>query len=132
MTTKKILIIDDHSEFRKMLGSFIEKQFKDIEIQEAATGEEGIEVAMEERPQIALIDIRLPRMDGIEAAQQIKQYAPGCHILMMSMFKENRYREFAGRNGEAFIDKDEIAEGLIPLLHKFLNRNKIQKQGGGK
>ena len=121
MTTRKILIVDDHKEFRETLRSFIEKRFEDAEITEAATGEEGVEAAREKKPRIALIDIHLPRMEGIEAVRRIKQCVPGCHILTMSLFKENRHREFLSKEVDAFVWKDGIADGLIPLLHRFLN-----------
>ncbi|MBI5415414.1 MAG: response regulator transcription factor [Candidatus Omnitrophica bacterium] len=120
MATKKILIVDDHREFRKTLRSFIARQFKNTEITEASTGEAGVEAARKKNPQIALVDIHLPRMEGIEAVQQIKQCAPACHIFTMSLFKENRYREFLSKEVEAFVWKDGIADGLIPLLRRFL------------
>lgn len=127
MVRKKILLIDDHNEFRTMLRMFIEKEFKDIELKEATTGEEGIEMAKKEMPHLALIDIRLPQMDGIQAAQQIKRYVPECQIVTMSMFQS--YQKFVTPAIVAFINKDEISTGLAPLLHKLLN-NGIHKQGG--
>ena len=121
MTTRKILIVDDHKEFRETLRSFIERRFEDTEITEAATGEEGVEAARKNKPRIALVDIHLPRMEGIDAVRRIKQCAPACHIFTMSLFKENRHREFLSKEVEAFVWKDGIADGLIPLLHRFLN-----------
>ncbi|MBI5149342.1 MAG: response regulator transcription factor [Candidatus Omnitrophica bacterium] len=120
MRANKILIVDDHKEFRKTLRSFIERQFKGIEIAEAATAEQGVVAARKNKPEIALVDIHLPRMGGMEALRQIKQYAPSCHILTMSLFKENRCREFLSEEVEAFIWKDEIADELIPLFHRLL------------
>ena len=122
MVKKTILLIDDHKEFREMLRLFIEKQFKEVEIKESATGEEGVEVAVKERPQVALIDICLPQMDGLQAARQIKQQVPGCHIITMSMLIDRNYQKFVAREMAAFIEKDEINEGLIPLLNRFLNK----------
>lgn len=123
MAIKNILIIDDHKEFREMLRSYIAGQIEDAEIKEAESGEEGIEVAIKESPQIALIDIRLPQMDGIQAARQIKQFVPSCHIVTMSMFQENRYQKFVFPEIEAFIEKDNIDGRLILLLRKLTQEN---------
>ena len=114
----RILIIDDHKAFRETLRSFIEKNFKDIEIKEASSAEEGIEVAIKEKPQIALVDIQLPKMDGIQAAQQIKRFIPTCQILTMSMFRAKDWK-FPSHAGIDFMDKNEIDVKLIPVLRKM-------------
>jgi len=120
----KILIIDDNKEFRDVLGLFVEKQVRGVRIREAGTGEEGVAMALKERPRIALIDIQLPQMDGIEAASQIKRRLPGCDIITMSMFA-NESRQSVKQGVLAFIGKDELDSKLIPLL------NKILETGGG-
>ncbi len=121
MTKKRILLIDDHKEFRDMLKVFIERRVPNIEILESQSGEEGIETAIKEKPQIALIDIRLPRLDGIQTARQIKQDVPECHIITMSMFKNNAHKGFVTQDVAAFLDKNEFDSELPSLLHKFLN-----------
>ena len=77
MSNKTILIVDDHKDFRQMLRSFIQNRFTDVDIKEAATGEEGVEVARNEKPDVSLVDVRLPGIDGIETARQIKESLPG-------------------------------------------------------
>ena len=124
MANKMILIIDDHKNFREMVRSFIEKRFQDADIKEAATGEEGVEVARSERPDISFIDIRLPGIDGIETARQIKQHVPECHIIAMSMFKQSSLQNLIAQKVIIFVNKDEIDSELIPLLQKFLNGQK--------
>ena len=126
MANKLVLIIDDHKNFRETLRSFIENQFKDIEIKEAATGEEGVEVAINEKPAISLIDVRLPGIDGIEAARQIKEHVPECQIITMSMFKQSSLQNLIAQKAIIFVNKDEIDSELIPLLYKFLDGHKTQ------
>lgn len=122
----KVLIIDDHKEFREMLRSFIQKQFKDVEIREASSGEEGVKLAIKENPRVSLIDIRLPGMDGIETSRQIKRWVPGCFIITMSMFKDSA-KEFLIPEAEAFVGKDEIDSGLLPCLYRLLDGKGIKK-----
>ena len=124
MAKKMILIIDDHKNFRETLRSFIENQFKDIEIKEASTGEEGVAMAINEKPDVSLIDLRLPGIDGIETARQIKQRVPECHIITMSMFKQSSLQNLIAQKAIIFVNKDEIDSELIPLLYKFLDGHK--------
>ena len=124
MSNKTILIIDDHKDFRDVVRSFIQRRFQDVNIKEAETGEEGVKMAMNEKPDVSLIDIRLPGIDGIEAARQIKQRIPGCQIITMSMFKHSSLQEFIAQKIIVFVNKDKIDSELIPLLYKFLNGHK--------
>ncbi len=129
MIKKTVLIIDDHKDFREMLRSFIEKRFQDVEIKEAGTGEEGVNMARAVKPNVSLIDVCLPGIDGIEAAQQVKQRVPECQIITMSMFKQGSAQELITKRNIIFINKDEIDCALVPLLYKFLNVRK-SKRGG--
>lgn len=120
MNQKIMLLVDDHQEFRAMLRAFIEKHFKGVDIIEAATGQEGLQIAIRERPQIALIDIHLPMIDGIQTAGQIKRHVPECRIITMSMYKQYGQEKFVTEEVLSFIEKDEIDKGLVPLLHTLL------------
>lgn len=111
-----MLLVDDHKEFREMLRAFIEKHFKGVEIIEAATGKEGLQIAVKENPQIALIDIHLPMIDGLQTAEQIKRLVPDCRIITMSMYKQYGREKFVTEEVLSLIEKDEIDSGLIPLL----------------
>jgi DNA-binding NarL/FixJ family response regulator len=119
MHGKSIIIIDDHQDFRKTLRMFIEKRFKDIRISESASGEEGVEMALREKPNVALIDIYLPQMDGIDTATKIKAALPECRIITMSMNKSNQ--KFVTQEIVAFVDKSELEDKLAGLLNKFLS-----------
>ncbi|MCR4336358.1 MAG: response regulator transcription factor [Candidatus Omnitrophica bacterium] len=124
MINKTMLIIDDHKDFRGMLRWFIENRVKDIEIKEAATGEEGVDMAIAEKPDISLIDIRLPGIDGIETAKQIKQRVPESQIITMSMFKQSSVESLIAQQVVIFLNKETIDSELIPLLYKLFNENK--------
>lgn len=120
MNKSKILIVDDHKEFRDGLKSFIEKQVPNVQILEASTGEEGVEAALAQKPDVALIDIHLPKIGGMEAAHRIKQGLPGCQIITMSMFGEKTGRSFVNPEITAFVAKTEIDSKLSALLRKLL------------
>ena len=126
MSNKKVLIIDDHKNFREMVRSFIENKVQGVDIKEAAAGEEGVEVARREKPDVSLIDICLPGIDGIETARQIKERVPECQIITMSMFKQASLQELINQKVIIFVNKDDMDSELIPLLYKLLDGRKTR------
>src|SRR3989338_3291387 len=119
----KILIIEDHDDFRAMVKSYLEKQDFKMEVFEAPTGELGVVKALREKPDIILMDIRLPNMNGIDAASRIKKYLPSCKIVILTMFETEAFRNvFKSQDIEAYIGKSELYEKLVPLLKEILLR----------
>ncbi len=119
----KILIIEDHDDFRAMVKSYLEKQDIQLQVFEAPTGESGVIKALREKPDIILMDIRLPNMNGIDAAGRIKKYLPECKIIVLTMFETEAFRNvFKSQDIEAYIGKSELYEKLVPLLKEILLR----------
>lgn len=87
----KILVADDHPTFREGLCRFLEEE-ADMEIvAKAEDGEEAVKLAKELKPDIAIIDVAMPKLNGIEAAKQIKAAHPGIAILMVSAYGYEAY-----------------------------------------
>jgi DNA-binding NarL/FixJ family response regulator len=87
--TIRILIADDHSVVRAGLRALLEHQGHFRVIAEAGTGEEAIRLAKEHRPDIAVLDIRMPGVSGIEACRQIVESVPNCRIIMLTSYAED-------------------------------------------
>ena len=120
----KILITDDHDEFRMTVRSYLEKMDDNFEIMEASSGEAGVLKALRERPDIVLMDIRLPDISGIDAASQIKNDFPSCKIIVLTMFETEAFREvFKSNDIEAYLGKSELYEKLIPTITKVLKED---------
>lgn len=84
-----VLIVDDHPVVRQGIISFLEVQ-DELEVKgEAADGEEAIRAAEELKPDVVLMDISMPRVDGIEAIRQIKSSSPETRIIVLTSFAEN-------------------------------------------
>jgi two-component system, NarL family, nitrate/nitrite response regulator NarL len=82
---KSILIVDDNDTSRKVSRSFVESQ-PDMEVcGEAADGLEGIEKAKSLKPDVVLLDVALPQMNGVEAASVIKREVPEARIVMLTV-----------------------------------------------
>mgnify|MGYP000203095958 CR=1 FL=1 len=87
--TIRILIADDHSVVRAGLKSLLEHQGHFRVIAEASTGEEAIRQAKEHRPDVAVLDIRMPGVSGIEACRQIIEAVPTCKVVMLTSYAED-------------------------------------------
>jgi two-component system, NarL family, response regulator DevR len=87
--TIRILIADDHSVVRAGLKALLERQGPFQVVAEAATGEEAVVKARESHPDVAVLDIRMPGLSGIEACRQIVQTVEGCHVIMLTSYAED-------------------------------------------
>jgi two-component system, NarL family, response regulator LiaR len=91
MSTIKILIADDHAVVRDGTRQILEQE-KDMEvIAEAADGAEAIKLAGSTKPDVAIIDIAMPGVDGIEATRQIKSLYPQIAVLILSAYDDDQF-----------------------------------------
>ncbi len=87
----KVLIADDHGIVRSGIRLLLERQ-PDIEvIAEAADGAEARDIAVRERPYLAILDVKMPKLTGLQATREIKQQAPEVSVLILSMHDDERY-----------------------------------------
>ena len=87
--TVRILIADDHSVVRAGLKALLEHQGNFKVIAEAATGEEAVQKAQEVKPDVAVLDIRMPGLSGIEACRQIVNSVPSCKVIILTSYAED-------------------------------------------
>ncbi|WSJ63974.1 response regulator transcription factor [Streptomyces sp. NBC_01310] len=117
----RVLLVDDHQVVRRGLRTFLEVQ-DDIEVVgEASDGEEGVAQAEELRPDVILMDIKMPGTDGIEALRRLRELANPARVLIVTSFTEQRTVVPALRAGAAGyvykdIDPDALA-GAIRSVH---------------
>ncbi|MEU2832359.1 response regulator transcription factor [Streptomyces lavendulae] len=117
----RVLLVDDHQVVRRGLRTFLEVQ-EDIEVVgEAADGEEGIARAEELRPDVILMDVKMPGTDGVEALRRLRGLANPARVLIVTSFTEQRTVVPALRAGAAGyvykdIDPDALA-GAIRSVH---------------
>ena len=125
MGPKKILIVDDHDDFRAMLKEYLKKNNLELEIFEASTGEMGVAKAACIRPDIVLMDINLPHASGLVASKHIKDDHPDCDVIILTMFEVKVFKEAAGKvQATDFIGKSEIDERLVPAIKRCLAEKK--------
>lgn len=112
----RVLLADDHALFRDGVRSLLEARGIDV-VGEAGDGAQAVDAAMRLRPDVVLMDITMPRMDGLEATRLIKARAPGIKIVMLTVSDENRTVFEAIKSGaEGYLLKDLQAAEFFELL----------------
>jgi len=86
-----ILVADDHGIVRAGIRMLVDRQAGMRVVAEAEDGVEALELVLAERPDVAVLDVSMPRMTGLQATREIKAYAPGVAVLLLSMHDDDRY-----------------------------------------
>lgn len=112
-----MLIADDHGIVRSGLRLLLERQ-ADIEVVgEAADGAEARELAVRLRPDLAIIDVKMPKLTGLQATREIKAQAPEVAVLILSMHDDERYVAEALRAGASgYVVKTQADKDLVAAI----------------
>jgi DNA-binding NarL/FixJ family response regulator len=110
-----ILVADDDPVVREGLVAILDDQ-DDIEVVgEAADGQAAIELVRQLRPRVVLMDVRMPRLDGIEATRQIKRFLPGVAIIFLTVYGHHLMDALAA-GGSRYMLKDCPIDELLTAI----------------
>lgn len=125
--TITVLLADDHALFRQGLASLVREQGEDWRIVgEAGDGEEAVHLAAALQPQIAVLDVEMPRTNGIEAARQIRRVSPETQIVALSMYGDAHYQKWMFEAGaSAYVLKNEAIDDLIDAIRTVLRGDRF-------
>ena len=117
MTPIKLMIVDDHPVFRQGLRDVLDIE-EDMEVvAEASDGEEALEKAVDQEPDIILMDINLPTVNGLQVTRQIKSELPGARFIMITGYDDAEQVFHALRAGaSAYCPKDVTPDKLIHTI----------------
>ncbi len=113
----RVLLADDQALFREGIRTLLSVQ-PDIEVVgEASDGEEAIQLAAKLRPAVVLMDLQMPRLDGVEATRLLRDLVPNCRVIVLTTFEDDEY-VFAGLRAGAvgYLLKDTSAEALVQAI----------------
>lgn len=113
--SKQVLIVDDSRVSRLMAHQFILSKHADWQVTEAATGEEALQKAAAIAPYLILLDVNMPGMGGVAAAEQLRVQCPQAHIFLVTANVQNAIRQRAAELGVGFMEKP-ITETRIHQL----------------
>ncbi|HEY7445806.1 MAG TPA: response regulator transcription factor [Vicinamibacterales bacterium] len=114
MKKLRIVVADDHTLVRQGLRKILETQPDWEVIAEAGDGRDAIRETIERQPDVVILDIAMPRLNGVEAVQQIVRRAPGVRVLVLSMYVDEAYVTRAVRGGAlGYLLKDSADIDLI-------------------
>lgn len=117
MSLLRILIADDHPFVRTGLRHVLEEHPEFKVAGEASDGREAVRLAEQEHPDVAVLDIGMPNLNGIEAARQISETLPGISIIMLSMHSDEAYVLRSLKAGaRAFLLKQSAESDLITAI----------------
>ena len=114
-----ILIADDHSVVREGLVSLVKRKSDMTVVAEASNGREAVDLWKEHHPDVTLLDLRMPELDGVGAIKQIRELDDGAHIIVLTTFDgdEDIYRAIkAGAKG--YLLKDTAREALMESIRR--------------
>src|SRR4051812_29378106 len=118
----RVLIADDHAIIREALASFLDTMDEVVVVGEAANGQRAVDVCQRLYPDLVLMDVDMPGMDGITATSIITTAFPFIHVVVLTASLVLEQRQAAFRAGaSAFLLKSDAVETLIDTIYRVVN-----------
>jgi DNA-binding NarL/FixJ family response regulator len=118
----KILIVDDHEPVRRVLRSLIESRADWHVCGEAVNGKDGVEKAQELKPNLVLLDVSMPEMNGLEAARVIRREMPEAKVVLISQNDPAVVRRQAAEvQAHGYVGKADITRDLVPSIERLFD-----------
>lgn len=116
----RILLADDHAIVRRGLKELMEEHIGWSVCAEAATGRQAVELAVEHRPHVAVLDLSMPELNGLEATRRIRQALPETEVLVFTMHESDELvRQVLAAGARGYLLKSDAADQLIPAVESL-------------
>ncbi|MGB2890029.1 MAG: response regulator transcription factor [Candidatus Acidiferrales bacterium] len=115
------LVVDDNAVARRLIRSLLATRFEGDPCAEAADGVEAVEKAKAAHPDVAILDIVMPRLNGVDAARQIVQTSPETAVLVISFYDPRPIlSRLADAGARGFVSKSSMDVELVPAIEALL------------
>jgi DNA-binding NarL/FixJ family response regulator len=115
----RVLLVDDHAILREGVHALLAREPDILVVGEAADGQEALEQVPRLRPDVVIMDIVMPRMNGLEATRLIKERHPDARVLILSMYDDHEYVVQIIQAGAAgYVLKRVVTEDLVRAIHE--------------
>ncbi len=124
MNPIRLLLVDDHDVVRTGLKSYLDTQEGMLVVGEANSGSEAIHRALETNPDVVVMDISMPDIDGLEATRKLKSLMPICQVLALTVHDDKQYLfEMLAAGATGYLTKQAAAEELVAAIRTVATGN---------
>jgi DNA-binding NarL/FixJ family response regulator len=117
----RVLVVDDHALFRTGVANIINQESDLRVVAEAGNGVDAVAAYEQHQPDVTLLDLRMPVMEGVEAVRRIRERDPQAKVIVLTTYDTDEDISRALRAGaKAYVLKDITAEGLVACIHDVL------------
>src|SRR5262249_28843828 len=116
----KVLLVDDHMVVRQGLRALLEAEPDMVVVGEAANGHQAVQLAQKLRPEVVVMDIAMPQLNGLEATRRIAQQVPSARVLVLSSYSDDEYvSQITEAGASGYLLKENAAEDLIKAVREI-------------
>jgi len=122
----RVLIVDDQTLFRTGLASLLSEDERVEVVAQAMDGAEAVKQAIKLKPDVVLMDIKMPNMDGIEATRQIVEAAPGTRVLILTTFEtDSQVIQALKAGASGYVLKDSSAAAIVSSIVAVMSGERV-------
>ena len=120
----RLLLVDDHEVVRRGIRSLLSEQAEWVVCGEAVDGHDALDKARELKPDLIVMDVSMPRLNGLEATRQVRSMFPTCEVLILSQHENGEMARQALKAGaRGYVSKSSISKDLITAITKVSRRD---------